>query len=80
MINKNKIELNQKKTQLQESISYFSDSDRSSDESFKEEIKLNEKVYISSSDFSDFDSETENNSKNKIIEKKSNYAKVIYIK
>ena len=60
-MNKDNLELSQKKTEDENSSSYFNDD-----------------VIISSSDLSDFKSENEiNDDINKIIEKKSNYAKVI---
>jgi len=77
-MNKDNLELSQKKTEDENSSSYFNDSENSLEESIKEEIKLNDDVIISSSDLSDFKSENEiNDDINKIIEKKSNYAKVI---
>ena len=77
-MNKDNLELSQKKTEDENSSSYFNDSENSLEESIKEEIKLNDDVIISSSDLSDFKSENEINDEiNKIIEKKSNYAKVI---
>jgi hypothetical protein len=77
-MNKDNLELSQKKTEDENSSSYFNDSENSLEESIKEEIKLNDNVIISSSDLSDFKSENEiNDDINKIIEKKSNYAKVI---
>jgi hypothetical protein len=77
-MNKDNLELSQKKTEDENSSSYFNDSENSLEESIKEEIKLNDDVIISSSDLSDFKSENEiNDDINRIIEKKSNYAKVI---
>ena len=77
-MNKDNLELSQKKTEDENSSYYFNDSENSLEESIKEEIKLNDDVIISSSDLSDFKSENEiNDDINKIIEKKSNYAKVI---
>ena len=77
-MNKDNLELSQKKTEDENSSFYFNDKEKKLEESIKEEIKLNDDEIISSSDLSDFKSENEiNDDINKIIEKKSNYAKVI---
>ena len=69
-MNKDNLELSQKKTEDENSSSYFNDSENSLEESIKEEIKLNDDVIISSSDLSDFKSENEiNDDINRIIEK-----------
>jgi hypothetical protein len=60
-MNKDNLELSQKKTEDENSSSYFNDSENSLEESIKEEIKLNDDVIISNSDLSDFKSESEIN-------------------